>query len=103
MAIQTVEVVRDSQGEWVHPQFPEFPQYPEYIPTRLLDEWAAEHSGTFLSVNFEENAEPKFVENWFKGESGCVGWTPQCDQAGAVLLLIHETEDGPEACYFIPN
>lgn len=100
--IQAVDVYRDEDGFWLHPQFPEFPGYEEDVPGEVWREWLASQGLRSARIDFEYDAPEELANRWFEdGIANCSEWAPtKPDGDGWFLLGIWDTEDGP-LCYWV--
>lgn len=97
-AIEPVEVMRDAEGWWSHPQYLMEPEFEDVDALTLeryrsyLTDRGVESSYTTMEsddyVEFERYCET--------GDANCSAWTPlPPDGTGWFILSIHDTEDGP--------
>lgn len=95
--ITAVEVVRDSDGHWIHPDLPDFDEdagaYNEWLKAQSLET-------SFVWLESERDDLPAFI-SYFKNEDlNISAWEPTPpDGDGWFLLCISDTDDGPAACY----
>lgn len=102
MSIQPVEVKRDENGLWTHPQYPYFGGR-EYIPDSEWQQWCTEHGITSKAVSFDGDAPDELTEKyWDDFDTNCSAWEPTKPADNAFLLSIHDTEEGPIAVFAIP-
>ena len=97
--IQPVDVYRDEDGTWLHPNFPEFEGYEEDVPGDVWRAWLAEQGLRESRVTFEDDAPDELVNRYFDdGLASCAEWAPtKPDGEGWFLLGIWDTDDGPVA------
>lgn len=100
--IQPVDIYRDEDGFWLHPQFPEFPGYEEDVPGEVWRAWLSAQGLRAAKVEFEYDAPDELVNRWAdEGLANCAEWTPSRPEGdGWFLLGIWDTEDGP-ICYWV--
>ncbi|MCE2571660.1 hypothetical protein [Motilimonas eburnea] len=99
--IQPVEVVRDENGFFFHP---ELPNWDEGTTPEEFEQWRQANNVSLLTVSMENSYDDDFVEAWFNGEvNDCTPWQPFVDVANAFILTINDTEDGPCAVFAVPN
>lgn len=84
--IQPVEVVRDCDGFWTHP---DFPLWDEGTPASEVHKWCDDNDLSLLIIHMENDDE---------GICNCTPWEPTHPD-NSFLLSIHDTEDGPVAIY----
>ena len=89
-----VEVVRDAQGFWCHPDIPEFDegQNVEYF------EWLMSLGlvTTHAMLEWDDETNPVYVSYFEDGEGNISAWEPaQPAGDGWFTISIHDTEDGP--------
>lgn len=95
--ITAVEVVRDSDGYWIHPGLPDFDEdagaYNEWLKAQSLET-------SFVWLESERDDLPAFI-SYFKNEDlNISAWEPTPpDGDGWFLICISDTDDGPAACY----
>ncbi len=77
----------DDMGEWEHPDF---------RWALIPDEGDARQS--FQDAGFELRSLERDLSN-DEFERGCLGWTPPSLGGGWFLVLVLDTEDGPQAIY----
>jgi hypothetical protein len=100
MAIQSVEVKRDHNGMWTHP---DLPNWGESISRSELKEWEEENGITVNLVSMDGDAPEELVDRWFEdGDCDCSEWKPTPPSADSFLLSIHDTEDGPYSWWATP-
>jgi DNA polymerase-3 subunit epsilon len=91
---------RDKCGFYSHPQRPE---WCESVTKIEIDKWKIENGVEIFCDSFEDSANDKMQNEWFyDGVYDCSEWKPECNKPGAILLSIHDTEDGPIAIYATP-
>lgn len=101
MTIKAVEVVRDENGMFAHP---DFPWWNEDTKAGEIHDWFDNNDGKSSVDRFEYSASEEMCDRWCEsGDADCSMWEPKCDKLGSFLLSIHELEDGPVAVYFVPN
>lgn len=97
--IQPMEVQRDSNGYWCHPDLPQIETNEQF------DNWISAQ-GLQYSIHCldgddgvgEEEANTAYFEN---GDASCAVWQPsKPDGDGWFIVSIHDTEDGP-VCIWI--
>jgi hypothetical protein len=98
--IKKVEVNRDSDGFWTHPDLPD---WGETISRSEFEAWEAENQIKTKFVYMDGDAEQSFVDEWFEdGICDCSPWIPTFPSDSAFLLSIHDTEDAPVAIFAEP-
>lgn len=101
MTIKAIEVERDFQGYWTHP---ELPDWGEHITQSELDAWKAENSIDVVFVWMESDADEDVLQSYFEDGDPFIGnWEPVPPEANAFVLSIHDTEDGPVAVFAVPK
>jgi hypothetical protein len=97
--VNQVEVKRDENGWWTHPEMPE---WGENAPITEINEWLNSNGLTWYIDRFE-NTSVELNDKWFvQGICDCSEWQPSCDEPDSFLLSIHDTEDGPVAVFAVP-
>ncbi|ELP6119285.1 TPA: hypothetical protein I7730_01310 [Vibrio vulnificus] len=98
-SLKKIEPVRNSYGEWIHP---EFPKWEDWIPNDELLKWC-ELVGVNVywveledDVNSEEIADRYFEQN---DVYALKDWEPTVDIDGAFLIAIFDSEVGPRAAF----
>ena len=94
--IKQIEVKRDEDGAWTHPDFPDF----EEGENDKIQQWLKDQ-GLTLHLTFLEYDDPVAADRYFEaGEADFSYWEPtKPDGIGWFLLSIHDTEDGPCAWF----
>lgn len=96
--IEPVEVVRDAEGWWFHPQYlaePEFEDV-EYIPREQFEQYIAARGIEVTFTSMEGDNDEEFERYCETGDADCSRWTPTPPPGdGWFILSIHDTEDGP--------
>lgn len=91
--IQAVDVARNLNGYWSHPDMPDFDEAYQAFRAWL------EAQGLTVSVSrleSEDEDHPTYISYFDKSNPGVLQWTPESpDGAGWFTLSIHDTEDGP--------
>lgn len=103
MAIQEIDVKRDSYGFWTHPNFPDFG---ERIANADLAKWESDNNITVkqVAMDGDESASEALLKRWFEdGSCDCSEWNPTAPTDNSFLLSIYETEDGPLALWAVPT
>lgn len=97
--IEPVEVQRDQQGFWVHPDFPDFG---ETLGSQFT-EWQQEQGIDCSFVSMEEDLPEGMIERWETDGDYIqlvTEWTPTPPASSDWFLLgIWDTEDGPVALF----
>jgi hypothetical protein len=92
--IQAVEVKRDGDGYWTHPDMPDFDEgdgdkWRNWITNQKL---AIVHS----SLSDEDDDHPAYMRVFEDGDIDVSDWEPEPPSGdGWFTLSIHDTEDGP--------
>lgn len=95
--ITAVEVVRDSDGYWIHPDLPDFDEdagaYNEWLKVQSLET-------SFVWLESERDDHPAFISYFENADLNISTWEPTPpDGDGWFLICISDTDDGPAACY----
>lgn len=89
--IGPVDVVRDEDGYWDHPNIPDFDEDAEAWKS-WLDAQGLKVIGWHMDSDLESHP------YWEDGAAHCVGWVPEMPPGdGWFLLGIFDTDDGPYA------
>lgn len=101
--IEPVEVVRDAEGWWSHPQYFCEPEYEdlEYISTEAYEGYLADRS-LEVTTTYMEDEDPEGHEIYCEtGSADCSSWPikyPASKGDGWFVLSIHDTEDFGPVC-----
>ncbi|EOW9224842.1 hypothetical protein ACN26P_003374 [Vibrio cholerae] len=99
MAIQAVEVKRDEMGNFTHPDYPWADKEGGYIEQSA---WFVDH-GLFYHVDcFNHSASEELTRKFYASDSRNLSiWNPKPPCAGAFLLSIQDSRDGPLAVWAV--
>lgn len=101
MTIQATQIDRDEFGYWTHPEYPE---WDEDTAKDTIDQWLADNHIDYSTVWMESDGDDELLDRYFdEGDIDISAWQPVCNQPGAFLLSIHDTESGAVAIFAIPN
>lgn len=93
--IQAVNVVRQEDGLWYHPDMPSFTENVEQFSEWLLEQGLQIE---VVKLSDEDEAHPVYANYFYAGATNVSGWNPrEPDGDGWFMLSIEDTEDGP-AC-----
>lgn len=99
--IKEIEVSRDKNGWWTHPELPEFG---DSSTVHQILEWFKSNHIKPSFILMSDDCQEGFVEKWFdEGLTNCSPWTPTPPNKNSFLLSIHDTEDGPVAWFATPS
>lgn len=98
--IQKEIVKRDTLGFWSHSVMS---QFGENCTQTQISKFKMKNNCDILITFMEDSADPKVVEQSEKGEGSCSLWNPAPPKKNAFLLSIHDTEDGVQAWWCVPN
>ena len=105
--IDAVEVVRDAEGGFIHPEWAELLDSlgdMEHLPLYIKSLFEKSHGCTIEVVRFEGSVDeesPAYQEYAEQG-GGFSLWGLEPPTADAVLLSIHDTEDMPVQWWALP-
>lgn len=105
--IEPVEVVRDEDGDFIHPKWEALIDSlgdVEIIPTNIIQLFEKAHGLNLECVTFQSTVDEDsdvMAEHISSGGSYSA-WALQPPSADAVLLSIHDTEDGPVQLWAVP-
>jgi|GEM_PF-3114329 len=105
--IEAVEVVREKDGSFTHPEWQKFCVSlgdGEIIPTYFVDLFENANRCKLEHVSFENTVDegtPAF-EEYVNLENTFASWELAPPSPDAVLLSIHDTEDGPFQLWAVP-
>lgn len=105
--IEAVEVVRDKEGGYTHPEWEAFSlslDDMEMIPGYLLQLFEKAHECKVEAVTFESTVDEDcaaWVEYNDAG-GGFASWSLYPPRDDAVLLSVHDTENGPVQLWAVP-
>ena len=92
---------RDLNGFYSHPQLP---VWDESTTKEQINLWLKSHSVKLNVVTLENDADEDVCKKYFDiGIGGCSDWNPTVPHDDAILLSIHDTDDGPMAAYAVPD
>lgn len=97
-AIEPVEVIRDEDGWFTHPQYFTEPEWedPEGMAQEQFNKYISERGIETATTSLEcddADANERYCED---GQVDCSGWEPSKPSGdGWFVLSIHDTEDGP--------
>lgn len=106
--IEAVEVVREKDGSFTHPDWEALIDSlgdVEIIPTNIIQLFKKANGCKLQSVSFESTVDedsPAYEEYVERG-NGFSRWELAPPSADAVLLSIHDTEDGPVQLWAVPS
>lgn len=90
---------RDKNGWYTHPQCP---NWDEGTTKAEQDDWLLQNKFTIDMDRFEFTASDELTDAWGEGLCDCSKWDPKSRNHGAILMSIHDTDDGPVAFYLVP-
>ena len=105
--IEAVEVVREKDGSFTHPEWEQFCISlgdGEVIPKYFIDLFEKAHRCKLEHVSFENTVDegtPAF-EEYVNLKNTFASWELAPPSDNAVLLSIHDTEDGPFQLWAVP-
>ena len=105
--IEAVEVVREKDGSFTHPEWEVLIDSlgdVEITPTNIIQLFEKAHGLKLEGVTFENTVDedsPAYKE-YLEGGKGFASWELAPPSADAVLLSIHDTEDGPVQLWAVP-
>ena len=92
---------RGLNGFYSHPQLP---VWDESTTQEQMNLWLKSHSVKLSVVMLENDADEEVCKKYFDiGIGGCSDWNPTVPHGDAILLSIHDTDDGPMAAYAVPE
>ena len=106
--IEAVEVVREKDGSFTHPDWEALIDSlgdVEIIPTNIIQLFKKANGCKLQSVRFESTVDedsPAYQE-YFERGNGFSRWELAPPSADAVLLSIHDAEDGPFQLWAVPT
>lgn len=98
MSIQEIDVKRDENGFWTHPDMPE---WDESVKGGDIVEWLKDRSLELVSVVFfDGDADEKITDRYYEDEdcSAVVEWEPTKPD-DSFLLSLHDSDNGPVAVF----
>lgn len=91
---------RDQYGFYSHPSCP---SWDGSETKEFRDMWHNLNECKSSFIEFEYSASEKLIENWYeKGLCNCSEWVPKHKDPQAIVLSIHDTDDGPVAWFVSP-
>lgn len=104
--LEQVEVARDSEGYWVHPEVQALlpDEDAEGIPAAVWDTWTKENAieTTLTWLESEPEDHPAWKRYFDEGEVDISDWNPEPPGPRWQLLAISCTDDGPCAWWYRP-
>lgn len=103
MKFNTETVVRDGYGDYQHSQLPNF-DGAECISKDAIEQWQAEMDFQLVINRMDSEItedHPAWIHYFEDGDAGFGEWNPEAPSANAILLSIHDTEDGPVAWWAV--
>ncbi|MCF2827113.1 MULTISPECIES: hypothetical protein [unclassified Pseudoalteromonas] len=98
--LKPVEVQRDENGYWSHPDWPMWDDGNTFIE---IHNYALSRGFRLCLDKFENSCTVEQEESYYKqGNTNINSWHPTCNTPGAFLLSIHEADDGPIAVFAAP-
>ena len=100
--INAVEVKRDNDGFWTHPDFPGWDE--SVTPEQILS-WQLDNNIKLIVVMFDGDGPSELEDRYFFNEEleALKEWEPTKPDENAFLFSIHDTEDGPTAVWALHN
>ncbi|MGF1905306.1 hypothetical protein [Aliivibrio salmonicida] len=97
MSIQEVDVKRDENGFWTHP---DLPYWGEETPISEINLFLEESNLKIQTVWFDGDAPEDIHGRYYEAEdnSAVADWKPTKPD-DSFLLSLHDTEDGPVAIF----
>lgn len=96
-------VQRDEYGDYKHSQLPNF-DGAECVSKEVISKWQEEMDFTLVinHMDYEITEDhPAWVHYFEDGDAGFGEWCPEAPSENAILLSIHDTEDGPVAWWAV--
>ncbi len=103
MKFKTEPVQRDEYGDYQHSQLPDF-DGAECVSKAAIEQWQAEMDFELVINHMDceiTEDHPAWINYFEDGDAGFGEWVPEAPSENAVLLSIHDTEDGPVAWWAI--
>lgn len=103
MKFNAETILRDEYGGYKHSQLPDF-DGAERVSKAKIEQWQDEMDFELVINSMDcEIAEdhPAWTRYFEDGDAGFDGWSPEAPSENAVLLSIHDTEDGPVAWWAV--
>lgn len=105
--IEAVEVVRDENGSFTHPEWAELLDSlgdMEHLPLYIKALFEKAHSCTIEALGFEGSVdeESPAYQEYIENDGGFALWGLEPPADSAVLLSIHDTEDMPVQLWAVP-
>jgi hypothetical protein len=106
MSIKPLEVQRDEDGYWTHPDYFVPANGNEYGVPGEFSTWLRQHNLESFTLSLEsDDAASEVAEKYFDGGFGCdiSSWQPSKPEGnGWFVGSIHDTEDGPYCIWLRP-
>ncbi|MCT8866268.1 hypothetical protein [Shewanella xiamenensis] len=103
MKFNTEPVQRDEYGDYKHSQLPDF-DGAECVSKEVISKWQEEMDFTLVINHMDceiTEDHPALVHYFEDGDAGFGEWCPEAPSENAILLSIHDTEDGPVAWWAV--
>ena len=97
-AIEPVDVIRDEDGWFTHPQYFTEPEWEgvDCMTQAEFDKYIAERGIETATTSLEGDDDEAYERYCDEGQAECSGWEPSRPAGeGWFALSIHDTEDGP--------
>lgn len=94
---------RDQYGGYEHPQLPDFGES-EYISKNAIEKWENEMCFKLIIIPMDGDISedhPAWVNYFQDGDCHFDTWEPSKPSDEAILLSVHDTEDGPAAWWAV--
>ncbi|NPE55904.1 type IV secretion system DNA-binding domain-containing protein [Dickeya dadantii] len=95
--ISEINIERDKNGYWIHPEWAAFINDRERIPDAELNDWLNKNSLEIEIRDFEGDADQSLMISYFEnGDSNISAWQPTPPSgSGWFIVSIGDSEDGP--------
>lgn len=96
-------VHRDDYGSYQHSQLPDF-DGAECISEQVFFKWQEEMDFKLVISRMDceiTEDHPAWIHYFKDGDAGFGEWVPESPSENAILLSIHDTEDGPVAWWAV--
>lgn len=103
MKFNIEQVQRDEYGDYQHSQLQDF-DGAECVSKEVIGKWQEEMDFTLVINHMDceiTEDHPAWVHYFEDGDAGFGEWVPEAPSENAVLLSIHDTEDGPVAWWAV--
>ena len=97
--LQIEKPKRDQYGYYIHPQCP---RWDESTTKKERDKWLSDNQYALGFDTLESSGSEACRDKYAGGSVDISSWEPVLSHHNAILISIHDSDDGPVALYLIP-